>query len=178
MKFELFNDVLKQIAFEPIKNFTIEVLKKVDPIIEKIPAASSGKYHPPECCQAGGLIIHIQRACYFANMFFNSYKWENKELKADIVLSALLLHDIGKKEKYKEYWEYVYHPNNAAIFIQDFKSMLPEGIYKTISNCILHHQGPWSAPKTKKPMEQYTFLEMLTYQSDYLASRKEIEIKA
>lgn len=176
MNYHLFDDILKQINNDKIRDFTIKCLEKVDPIIEKIPASSSGKFHPPECNTEGGLIKHIQRTCYFANTFFNSFQWSNTEIKADIVLSALLLHDIGKKEKYVKYWDYVDHPITAAKMISEFKSMLDEKIFNTIRDCVKWHMGVFSPKSIKKDIKDFTLLQLITYESDFLASKKELSI--
>lgn len=172
----LFESILKQINDEKIRNFTIECLKSVPPEFEIMPTSMTGKYHPPECNVPGGIIVHIQRTCYFANMFFNAYKWENNDIKGDIVLSSLLLHDIAKKAKYEFGWMYPMHPQLACKMISKFKDMLDEKIFKVIHACVLTHMGPFSVKEAKKPMEQFTFLELMVYQCDYLASKKELKI--
>lgn len=175
MNHELFSDILAQIGNEQIRNFTIECLKLADPILETIPTSSSGKYHPPECNTAGGLVKHIRRCCQFAQYFLQAYKLDDiKEIKGDILYSALLLHDIGKKDKYAQFWEYYDHPIVAALLLDKKKDTLPEKIFKTIRTCVLYHMGPFTPKKILKPIESFTFLELATYNCDYMASRKEI----
>ncbi len=179
MNINVFEDILNNIHNNEIKKFTIEVLKTVPDYIETIPASSSGKYHPIEATKKGGLVFHIRRACFFANMFFNAYKFENTDIKGDIVLSALLLHDIGKKEKYNNYFkDYVNHPINAVNDYMKFhKDILNEKVYNIIKNCVLHHMGPWTPKSIKKDIKKYNLLELIVYNSDYLSSQKNIIIK-
>ena len=178
MNHNLFKDVLQQINNPKIKEFTIACLKDVPDIFNTMPASTSGKYHPIEASNVGGLVWHVNRACYFAFMYFQAYKWEGKDIRGDIVLSALLLHDIGKKEKYgKKYWEYINHPLTATTMIKKHRKIIPEKVYKLIEGCVLHHMGPWSPTSTKKDMTKYNFLELITYHSDYMSSRKEIKVK-
>lgn len=177
MNHRIYDDILQNIFDKDIKNFTIKCLEKVDPILEKIPASASGKYHPAECCQPGGLVIHVKRACYFANIMIKAFNWSENEIRADILLSALLLHDIGKKEHYeKGSNDYINHPINAAAMIKEFDSLIHEKIFTSIANCVKYHMGPWTPPWIRKPMEKYTQLELLTYQCDYLAARKDVEV--
>ena len=99
MDHRIFNDVLKNIFNEDIKKFTIACLEKAPKFLETIPTSSSGKYHPAECNEKSGLCVHVKRACYFASIFIKMNDWMDK-IEGDILLSALLLHDMGKKESY------------------------------------------------------------------------------
>jgi len=177
MNYHLFDNVLHNITNEGIRKFTINVLDACDPILEKIPASTSGKYHPEECCQEGGLIIHIQRACFFGNMLINSMNLDKNDIKGDIILSSLLLHDIAKKEKYNNYFEYVMHPVTASNMIDPFKGNLNDNHFYLIKEAIRAHMGPFSPKSHTKPLNKYNILELVVYQSDYLASQKTIEIK-
>lgn len=177
MNYHLFDNVLNNITNEAIRKFTINVLDACDPILEKIPASTSGKYHPEECCGEGGLVIHILRACFFGNLAIKSLNLDKDDIKGDIILSALLLHDIAKKEKYPKYNDYVNHPVIAANMIEPFKGNLPDNIFKVIKDAIVSHMGPWTPNSHKKPMNKYNLIEFIVYQSDYLASQKCIEIK-
>lgn len=177
MNHEIFSDILRQINNQQIRDFTIECLKLADPILETIPASTTGKYHPPEACQSGGLVYHIRRACHFAGMFMNAYKFEHTDIKGDILYSALLLHDIGKKshEEYKkDRWAYPFHPQNAVKIISAKKDMLPEKVFNVIASCVLTHMGVFGVKEAKKPIETFTFLELAVYQCDYLSSRKDL----
>lgn len=167
--------VLEAITNKPIRAFARKCLEDADPILNTIPASVSGKYHPVECCKPGGLVVHIQRACYFTFMFIKSHKYET-DLRGDILLTSILLHDIAKKERYSGN-EYTMHPINAAKMIESNKDMIPEKVFKIIQSCVKYHMGPWTPTSFKKEMYSYTHLEMLTYLADYLASQKTIVIE-
>ena len=177
MNHMLFEDVIRQINNDDIKKFTIACLQKAPVELEKIPASTTGKYHPEECNAEGGLVIHIRRACFFANMFMNAYGIKNGDLRGDVILCAVLLHDIGKREKYAHYLEYENHPITATKMIAEFKNMIPEGVFRTINSCVLHHMCIFGPKSTKKAAQEHTFLELIVYNSDYLASQKQLEIK-
>jgi len=174
MNHKIYQDIFNQIYNDEIRNFTIHVLRECPEELETIPASISGKYHPLEARQVGGLVWHVQRACWFANMFFHAYGWKYDNIKADIVLSALLLHDISKKSKYSGNYDYVNHPTNAALFIDKFKGEISQNIFQIIRNCIIHHMGNWTPISIRKPIEKYTLLELIVYQCDYLSSKKEL----
>jgi hypothetical protein len=166
--------ILEQIRQPTIRQFTRTCLEDSDPTLEIIPASVSGKYHPKECCEEGGLIVHIQRACYFGYMFIKSHQWE-ENIKGDILLSSLLLHDIAKKQHYK-FNEYNMHPVTASIVIAKHKDIIAEKVFNIIANCVKYHMGPWTPKSHQKTMESYTQLEMMTYLADYLSSQKTVVI--
>ena len=75
MNYKLFENVLNQIERKDIRDFTVLVLKM--PLIFLTMFLSvSGKYHPEDATKTGGLVWHVKRACWFANMFFGAFKWE------------------------------------------------------------------------------------------------------
>lgn len=184
MNVELFRDLLEQIENIKIRKFTEACLKDAPDYLNTIPASVSGKYHPIEATKEGGLVWHIRRACYFGNMFFKSFQWNGNpkkgikpDIRSDIVLSALILHDIGKKKSYgKDYWAYVNHPVTASKMISKHKDMLPEKVFKLIDKCVKFHMGPWTPKNIKKDMTKYNICELITYQSDYLSAQKTLQI--
>lgn len=176
MKYTVFNDILNQISNQKIKDFTIACLKDAPEEIDTIAASKSGKYHPEMACKEGGLVWHIQRTCWFANQFMQAYQWKEDDIKGDIVLSALLLHDIGKRKEYKNYFEYVDHPKTASKMIARNKNMVNEKVFKMIQGAVLNHMGPFGGKFWKKELSKYNIIELVVYNSDYLASRKDIKI--
>jgi len=179
MKISLFQDVLKQISNKSVRDFTIQCLKDAPEILDGIPASTSAKYHPPTARKEGGLVWHVNRACNIANMFFNAYQFTNVDIRGDIVLSALLLHDIGKKEKYgSDYSSYKNHPITASKMISKHKSMLPEKVFNLIQSCVIHHMGCWTPNSVKKPISKYNLLELIVYNSDYISTQPTFKLNS
>jgi hypothetical protein len=177
MNSHIFDDILSNIRNSHIRLFTRNCLESANEELEWIPASTSGKYHPEECTKKGGLIVHIQRACYFGYTFIKSHQWE-ENIKGDILISSLLLHDIAKKGDYKNNYDaYINHPLIGAEQTRKHAQDIPENIFRIIFNCIKYHYGPWTHKSYQKPMEQYTQLEYLTYLADFLSSQKTLEIK-
>lgn len=174
MKCDPLLDIINQINNKEIREFTTAVLNTVDDSFYKMPTSSSGKFHPAECNGEGGLVRHVQRACYFAKLFIDSQKWDADNVRADLLLASVLLHDIGKKEKYAEYKEYYNHPIVGANMLESFKGMLHPKYYQTIYDCVLRHMSIWGPKSVQK--EHYTILETYTYLADFLASKKDIVI--
>jgi hypothetical protein len=170
-----------------VENFKKELSLIVDPVIKswvektleiaperfwKIPASSTGKYHPQCTNKEGGLIIHVKRVVYLADRL--TFAWNIKEQNRDIVIAACILHDISKTGKDSgAYIDYVNHPINAGI---EFKKAVSGtgGVVDLVENCIKYHMGLWTPDSIKKPLNKYTSLELVTYTSDYMASTKDL----
>ncbi len=172
----LFADIVKNINSQDIRNFVNACLKDVPDEFETIPASTSGKYHPVEATAEGGLLWHVRRACWFGYKLITACKWEKDDIRGDIVLAALILHDISKKKDYAKYWDYVNHPQTAAGFVARHKNLVPDKVFKLIQGCILHHMGPFGGKFFKKPMDKYNILEMIVYMADYMSASKDLKI--
>lgn len=176
MKCQPLMDIINQINDEKIRLFVQTVLNSLPDEFYLMRTSITGKYHPPECNEVGGIIVHIQRACYFGKLFIDSCKWDRNDIRGDLLIAAILLHDIGKKEKYNNGWEYPNHPIEGMKFASHFKNLITEAQYNCISGCILHHMGIFGPKSILKPLNKYNMLELYTYQADFLASKKELKI--
>lgn len=176
MNIKLFEPVLQQIRSENIRSFTINCLRDAPDYLERIPASSTGKYHHRTSLGEGGLVRHILRACHFATYFMTANDISPEDIRGDVILSALILHDIGKKAKYDNYFDYPKHPMVAVEMVSVYKHLLPEKVFVAIKNAILFHMGRYSDKAFKKPMTAYTLVELIVYNSDYLSAKKELEI--
>ena len=174
MKCDPLLDIINQINNKDIREFVMAVLNSVDDSFYTMSASSSNKYHPAECNGEGGLVRHVQRACYFGKLFIDSQKWDADNVRADILLASILLHDIGKKEKYAEYREYYNHPIVGAKMLESFKGMIHPKYFQLIQDCVKCHMSIWGPKSVQK--ENYTVLETFTYLADFLASKKDIVI--
>ena len=149
----------------------------------RVPASSTGKYHPKYAAGDGGLSRHVKSACKFANELLSNpiigkpYSSRDK----DLIIIALLVHDglkygPDKKEKYTRFD----HPILASNYIKENKdnlNMTDEDIEKA-SSAVASHMGPWNTnsysdvtlPIPCKPMEKFVHM------CDYLASRRFINL--
>lgn len=177
MNYTLYADIIGQIHRQDIRDFTTACLKDAPEELETIPATVSGKYHPEDARREGGLVWHTQRACWFAWQFIQGYQWDKDDIRGDIVICAMILHDIGKKGHYAKYFDYIDHPKTAAKMIEKHKDMLPEKVFKLIQGCVMHHMGPFGGKFWKKDISKYNMLELTVYNADYLASKSYLDIK-
>lgn len=141
-------------------------------------ASSTGKYHPQCTCKKGGLIVHVKRATYIAERLCGGYGIAG--LGRDIVLSAIILHDIAKVPSPKEnpkitYADYENHPINAEkYFVNKEIIILGADVLVNIKNCIRYHMGLWTPVSIRKPINEYSNLELCVYTADYMAATKDL----
>ena len=104
----------------------------------------------------------------------------DKDIKfhTSIIISACLLHDIGKKGSYKNYkTEFVNHPLIASDkLLTTFNEQklfydVDEDVVMMIVNSINFHMGIFGPKEIEKPITEFTLHEMIIYTSDFLASR-------
>jgi hypothetical protein len=96
----------------------------------------------------------------------------------DVVIAALLLHDIWKNDFKK-------HSSRAGQYLLDFIGKNadrygPVGVdtLAAIVRAIRHHMGLWAEPEFKKPITDYDLIELVVYTADYISSRNEIGMPA
>jgi len=158
-----------------ISRFTRTALSQVPDSFWVIPASSSGKYHPQQSNGEGGLIRHILACLYFAKEMKSAYRLN--EFDYDIVISAIVLHDIGKAMAEP-------HDCVATRFLAYVNSE-DNTITDRVIRCVRWHMGRWATGSTdcltfeqgsKVWPDSFTLLEQITHLCDYMASRKRVEL--
>lgn len=180
-RLSIFETELDYISNPQIRKFTEEVLLNVPEYFFKIPASSSGRYHPSYALGEGGLVRHTKAAVGIAvELFKVSVKGYTDEEK-DIVISALILHDTAKNGFEGSSGTITEHPLEITKFIysnSNLKSILPKETLNTILSCINSHMGKWNFDyKNRKAVlpKPQSRLEQLVHMADYIASRKCLE---
>jgi hypothetical protein len=180
------NVLIKELGYiQDIKihEWTAKTLQNAPDYFFTASASSTGKYHPPCTLGEGGLIVHVQRAVFFANRLCSGQGVVGRN--RDIVLSATILHDIAKTGQGSgAYSDYVNHPINAIKYLygvivdgttlKTTNAGLDLGSIVEIYDCIRFHMTLWSPENIKKPIEHYTQLELIVGTADYLAATKEV----
>lgn len=175
---------LDLIQNDTIREWTEATLKQVPKYFYMAQASSSGKYHPACTTKEGGLIIHVQRAVYLANHICEG--WGIFKLDRDIVLSAVILHDIAKtpSPRVAQFYgmhttdeDFVNHPLNAQKYFARETELNKEPGQMTINiiqDCIAYHMGRWTPASIRKDIVDYSLVELAVYTADYLSSRKDL----
>jgi len=176
-RLELFQTELDYIKDNKIKKFTEETLKVLPNYFFKIPASSTGKYHPKFSLGDGGLVRHTKVAVRMAIDIMGLEMMQFTDYQKDVVISALTLHDGIKHGVPMQKYSIVEHPLEVVKFIREHTSLCSLLDSKTLENilgCISSHMGMWNKDKGKNEImpKPKTRLQQMVHLADYLSSRK------
>ena len=173
----------KEISYIKDKNKQEDIKYLIDLLPEyffKIPASSTGKYHPKFASTNHGLVKHTKVAVRIAydlfmiNDLFTDYD-------KDLIIMALIMHDGLKKGLTEEEWTRFDHPLLVSKLIMEHAKELKSDIddVRRICTMIESHMGRWNKDKYSKvvlpiPNDKY---ERFVHMCDYLASRNYLDVK-
>ena len=149
----------------------------------EVPASSTGKYHPEFSLGDGGLVRHTKFAVRIAHELYSdeSVTGTFNQNEKDLMIFALVLHDVLKSGLIKEEYTKVDHPVLVANYIRDNKDKLTltDNEIEFICNVIESHMGPWNTDYKgnevlPKPINKY---QRFVHMCDFLASRKFLNTK-
>lgn len=205
-RISLFINELTLIKSSTIRQIVAEQLAEAPEYFFHVPASASGKYHPAYALGEGGLVRHTKAAVQIAKDLFKAglAEWYTvydsdsflpTEEFQDAAYAALILHDTYKlgmgdsaldKDGNPRHTQHD-HPNIA---FERFMAHLhhPECMPLTqeeslvcsqIACAIATHMGQWiySPHSSTVLMTPSSWLERFVHLCDYLASRKNIEVK-
>ncbi len=181
-KLAVFAKELDLIQDKDIRAFTEKCILRTPDYFYRVPASSTGKYHPEYSLGEGGLIRHTKALILFAkellNLEYNKQRFA--ALEADMMIAAGILHDSFKHgDNYSQY-SVANHPVVAADHILEWAEESEREFAKIISDCVRSHMGEFNTDyKTKQEImpKPQTDMEMFVHECDYLASRKNIIVK-
>lgn len=180
----MFTDTLGLIKNERLRGFAKIAVAQFNPYFFEIPASSSGKYHSDSDRAYGGLVHHTKSTVLVFNQFMRTEQFNITEHEADLGIIALICHDSMKNGSTADSGRTLSkHPILASRFVR--KLQVPT-IYELtkeeldiVCNCIERHSGIWNRDYVTQEEimgKPETELEKVVHLSDYIASRKEIEI--
>ena len=184
MQSDILNNELNLIKDEVIRNWTKVTLELVPEYFWVAQASSSGKWHPECTNKKGGLITHVKRVVYLANRLCEG--WGIFDYERDIVISACILHDIAKVPGTKVMHlygmnvtseDFYNHPLNATNYFAkncELNAEPNETTINIIQKCVAYHMGRWTPESIKKPIVNYSLMELVVYTCDYMATTKEL----
>jgi len=172
-----FAEELELIFDDNIKEFTrLSIIAAPDYFFTDCPASSSGKYHPISELGPDGTILHTKKIVTVAYEFCRGLGCEHNR---DEIISACLIHDLRKQGLTKSGHTVKNHPDLAAKLVEEIQRdtmMLYDESFNMIRNMVGYHYGLWSTGKWVKDLKEYTPEEMCVYLSDYIASKRCIEV--
>lgn len=178
---KVFEVELNRINDERVRISASFVLEMLPDYFYKIPASSSGRFHPAFSLGEGGLVRHVKVAMrILEEMFRDKAFGEYSDYKKDLMRMALLLHDGFKSGLEYSGHTAVDHPVIMADFIVNNQEQLfisPEDA-EFVASLVRSHMGPWNTDKdghvimpTPKSKE-----ELLIHLCDYIASRNFLNV--
>ena len=179
-KEEMFLDEIDYIKDETLGDALLNIIEKLPDYWFKVPASSTGKYHPEYALGDGGLLRHSKAAMRIGYDLLSDPcigdKYTDRE--KDLMLIALLVHDGLKLGNPEEKYTRFDHPILMANFIKDnYEELeLKKEDAEFIGEVIKTHMGPWTTDYNgnevlEPPTTKY---QNFVHMCDYLASRKSI----
>ena len=178
-----FVKAIAMIHSEYIKGIVYAVLGKAQREFFTAPSSSSGKYHPEDEINEGGLVLHTLRVVKMADELAGlPWNWEVLQIENysgyDVLIASAILHDCCKSGKGN--WgkhTVAEHPLLAAELVLEVcgKNRITRGIANTIASHMgcSHKDRDWN--KAGLPVPK-TLCQKLLHEADYLASRKAFSI--
>ena len=183
MKKELLKQELDYIKNERIKKAGETLIELVPDYFFKVPASSTGKYHPSFLQFVGGLLRHTKVAAIIGKEILN-LEYTNSlytDDEKDLLILGIILHDTQKLGDPEEKYTRFDHPLLAAEFIENNKGKteLTEEEIKLLKRVISSHMGQWNKSnyshiELPKPSDKYEFF---IHMCDYLSSKKFLDVK-
>lgn len=168
--------IVNSIQNESVKHQLYLAFEGVPDYFFKVAASSTGKYHPTYALGEGGLYRHTLAATLIAKDLVQLEMFELTDLEKDIVICALLLHDVCKLGILEEKYTRFDHPLLAAHLVR--ARCTNQNFIDMVVPLIESHMGQWNTAKYStiilpKPV---TKLQKIVHLCDYLASRKYLEV--
>lgn len=149
----------------------------------RIPASSTGKYHPSFSLDEGGLVRHTKAAVRIANelLITKTFGDEYTPREKDLMILALLIHDGLKSGIIEEKYTRVDHPILIAKFLYENKDNLKmdDEDRKFLTGLLETHMGEWNKDFKGNvvlpvPTTKY---QKFVHMCDYLSSKRFLDIK-
>ena len=145
---DFFSGELDLINDPTIKDLTRQSLLQAPKYIWYVPASITGKHHPPDDNDPGGLCWHLKKTSWIAWRMFH-----NLMLNTDVGVAAGLLHDICHRgvndepedgyESYQKHGELAVSLLGKTMLANPEKTIAQERLWADISMCIISHMGRW-----------------------------------
>ena len=180
-----FNKEIATIQNEDLREFAKYLRDNAVDYFYVIPASSSGHHHPITELGLSGLLRHSMNAVRVLNYLLGleQYNQHLTERECDLMRISMLFHDSVKNGWNGSAYTIQTHPTLAAQWIKDMNSkyckpLLDEEI-NFIYGCVEAHSGQWNMSKKGEAIlpKPATLAQELCHLSDYIGSRRDIEIK-
>lgn len=150
----------------------------------KVPASSTGKYHPEFALGDGGLVRHTKVAVRIAVELLNNNTVGAKftDSDKDLIIMALILHDGVKSGMEHSKYTKFDHPLLVSKLIMENKDKVSLDIddLRKLCSLIESHMGEWTFDSYQQKEvlpKPRTAEQRFVHMCDFLASRKFLDVK-
>ena len=176
---EEMNVLVASLPEGPMKIFLQKALLKAQPEFWRAPSSSTGRFHPADEINYGGLLVHSIRVALVGRMLSEYFGFD----RPDRMMAALLIHDI---QKGGIPWRHTSKPGGApdSGYVADHGPVAAEWLKGFKDECgfdceaiiddVGIHMAQWNQPRPTPPQ---TLEEQIVSYADYLASRDEIYVR-
>ena len=174
----IFDVEIGYIKDKEIKEATRKLIDMLPDYFFKVPASSTGKYHPKCSNVEGGLVHHTKLAVRIAQDLMNNGMLFNKftPREHDLILLALIMHDGFKHGLTQEKYVRFDHPIISAEFVREHA--LEVGLTKEdgdlLYDIISSHMGEFNTSNYSKvvlPLPK-TAIQKFVHMCDDISSKK------
>ncbi|MBE6153166.1 MAG: hypothetical protein E7166_02915 [Firmicutes bacterium] len=180
-KIKTFNTELGYIKNNKYIENTKIILSMIPDYFFKIPASSTGKYHPSFSLGEGGLVRHTKVAVKIGYTLLQSKTTNNfTDNEKDLIIISLILHDSFKSGVIEEKYCRVDHPLIVTNFLKENKDKFTfsDQELNYICECINTHMGEFNTDyrgNVVLPLPQ-TKHQRFVHMCDLLSSKKFLNI--
>lgn len=181
-KLRIFDRELSKIRSRGIRILTEECLLEAPEYFWRIPASSSGKYHPPWANRDGGLVLHTKVVTYLVKQLFKMIIVDPSWL-LDICYSAAILHDIAKNGLPDSGYTTTDHGASASIILWTCyeRTGAVQGMVSLDEFCQIHeairlHYGVFTDKKEVRSCLQLSGPSLIVHLADAIAAEPDFSL--
>lgn len=152
-----------------VKNFVASAVTHAQLAFFRAPSSSSGRYHPADEINVGGLLVHSVRDMVVGGWLADYFHLSAQQ--KDVIQGALLIHDIQKGGIPWGTYDPSHGPDGAN-WLQQFESGNGQEAVE-IELLVRDHMGQWNDPAPTPPQ---TLDEQIVCYADYLASLDDVYV--
>ncbi|MBI2263786.1 MAG: HD domain-containing protein [Armatimonadetes bacterium] len=166
----------REIKDPEIRRFTETSLAQAPQEFFLAPSSSTGKYHPADEINKGGLCLHVRRVVEMGKILCDYLKVGSKD--RDEILSGLILHDLQKSGIP---WGKYTVGDHGPVCAEWLAQFAPPGDkrFENIRRYVANHMAQWNATADNKPSPTppRDLGEQIVSYSDYIASQDNIYVQ-
>lgn len=183
-KLLMFKNELNYITSKRIRESAEILINLLPDYFFKVPASSSGKYHPEFASGEKGLVRHTKVVVRIAYelLYINGTIGENfTQNEKDLILLSLIIHDGLKLGNPMESRTRKDHPILIANLVEENRNniQLTEEELEIVKGILETHMGEWNKDRDGKEImrKPTTKNERFAHMCDYLGSRKFLDVE-